>query len=524
MTHLRLRLLLLGLALASLTTACVLIEVHKPGPRPRAPRLVVNVYAKPTSQGAATSGTCTTTGTACTIARALSVVTAGQTVGLMDGVYRGANDMVVLPNAKSGTSGNRITVAAINDGAVFIDGQFANIPLVLSGNSYWTFQGFDAGNGSGSGTLSPCNIYNSNNNIFQRVTCSNDLLAGANYNVHTFTLDSSSDNLIEDVAVFGTGRNNILEYNGSARNILRRVWVRWEGNVEDAAVQGSGTFFCPNPPFQLGYYAAQTSTLENIITVWDAEQLPANRCLNNASFGTITYGAVLIRNIAPDASPHGYRFRGWIMYGYDNPRMPVNTAWFAVGTTSDGSSGGYDMTDMFLDARSQGSTQWGPFSDFVCGTCPRVLIDRITSIRGTKTSNLGGGTYGQYTNVNECTSPGACPNFYTGTSPGTGARNCYMYENGTLNTAKPLWPWPMDARIKAALTRARNAGTGGSALAGVAGPGYADGTVTSEIVSRYGAVPTQCLAGSGPTPNPPAGLNLTDLWRTLWTQIVGMPV
>src|SRR5262249_5545682 len=64
---------------------------------------------------------------------------------------------------------------------------------------------------------------------------------------------------------------------------------------------------------------------------------------------------------------------------------------------------------------------------------------------------------------------------------------CFRYIDGT-RTGTPLWPWPMDDRIKAALEVA-----GSSALAGSAGPGYAAGTVTSEVASRLGPIPAGCL-------------------------------
>jgi hypothetical protein len=136
------------------------------------------------------------------------------------------------------------------------------------------------------------------------------------------------------------------------------------------------------------------------------------------------------------------------------------------------------------------------------------------------------------TNIHENDTLSNLPNFYTGVGPGgiQGARNCYQYRGGVLQdgtggtTATPLWPWPMDDRIKLALARTRALGLGGSPLAGGAGPGYAANTVTSEIASRYGAIPSQCsqAASGGTTPNPPTGLNLTQLWRTLWTHM-GIP-
>jgi hypothetical protein len=63
----------------------------------------------------------------------------------------------------------------------------------------------------------------------------------------------------------------------------------------------------------------------------------------------------------------------------------------------------------------------------------------------------------------------------------------------------------MDDRIKAALKRESDRGQGGSPLAGGAGVGYFAGTVTSEIASRYGEIPTACnrVSGSPFVPNFP---------------------
>jgi parallel beta-helix repeat protein len=106
----------------------------------------------------------------------------------------------------------------------------------------------------------------------------------------------------------------------------------------------------------------------------------------------------------------------------------------------------------------------------------------------------------QHTNIRQCTSPGACPDIYTGEGgPGTGARLCYEYNNGT-ETTTPLWPWRMDQRIKDALALAgSNELAGGAHIGGL----YAAKTVTSEIASRYGVPPPDCMrTGDGPPPGP----------------------
>jgi hypothetical protein len=91
-----------------------------------------------------------------------------------------------------------------------------------------------------------------------------------------------------------------------------------------------------------------------------------------------------------------------------------------------------------------------------------------------------------------------CPNLFSGQGAGgrQGARLCHRYVNGTL-TEEKLWPWPMDDRIKVALARG-----GSQPLSGEAGPGYAAGTVTAEIVARYGPIAATC--GCPPDTTPPA--------------------
>jgi len=68
-------------------------------------------------------------------------------------------------------------------------------------------------------------------------------------------------------------------------------------------------------------------------------------------------------------------------------------------------------------------------------------------------------------------------------APGT----CYRYVNRQL-TSEPLWPWPMQGRIQAALESAR----------------MPTRNVTKHIEQTFGQIPPQC-GGTGPVPpNPPA--------------------
>src|SRR5687767_12214915 len=75
-------------------------------------------FAKPNGS---TSANCLSEANACTIERVLELAafSAGDTLILMDGTYTGTTSMLrpgAVAPGKSGTSGNPITVKALNDG------------------------------------------------------------------------------------------------------------------------------------------------------------------------------------------------------------------------------------------------------------------------------------------------------------------------------------------------------------------------------------------------------------------------
>src|SRR5262249_57211154 len=90
---------------------------------------------------------------------------------------------------------------------------------------------------------------------------------------------------------------------------------------------------------------------------------------------------------------------------------------------------------------------------------------------------------------------------------GTGARTCYRYINGVLQdgtggtTATPLWPWPMDARIRSALSKS---GRNPDAIFGGAG-----NSVTQQMEALFGTIPAQCrTSGTLATSIPSGPVNL----------------
>lgn len=507
------------------------------------PTVTFDLYA--TNNGLQ-SGNCSTTGTACDLVRVLQVVTCGQTIGLMDGVYAGSSsrnrvDMVAsVPPSRTCSQGSPISLRAINEGAVTLDGGGTiGAWFWLVGLSYWNFSGFNVTNNDETASIgiTAASAAQVNHNLqFQRMCFSNSAYpplrgsmttpyqdTGNDTNRHVVAVVSTQDSLFEDVCVFGTGRVGLNEREQSFGNVYRRLWVRWEGWYNAGGI--GGLTDCGGPPIQAAYATPQNSTFENIITIWNPERVqaigPSHPCYQLSN--VIGNGGYLNRDTPPVGSP-GYKWLGWVGYGYPNSYIVAPTIkWWATG-------GGDDLgnhaqlgtaTDMFIDGREWPRT--GETADpgsrnvvFFCQQpqgpvvpCPGYFVSRVTSIRSAGrppyvSGDFNEGSWGLFANFNECVgtagvvgpSLGGCPGFYTGDSPGTGARQCFEYLNGTLTTT-PKWPWRMDDRIKAALTYERNAGRGGTALEGVAGSGgsstWGANTVTSEIISRYGSIPSACV-------------------------------
>ena len=72
----------------------------------------------------------------------------GHTLCLIDGAYTGTSGMLTPGAGLSGTSPLPLTVQAVNDGGVLLDGENARNPVVLSGtNTWWVVKGLNGRNG-----------------------------------------------------------------------------------------------------------------------------------------------------------------------------------------------------------------------------------------------------------------------------------------------------------------------------------------------------------------------------------------
>ena len=123
------------------------------------------------------------------------------------------------------------------------------------------------------------------------------------------------------------------------------------------------------------------------------------------------------------------------------------------------------------------------------GTGTNLIARNLTGIGGAASSF---GSDWQISSISEGSSLSSVANVFTGK---TGANICYRYKDRALTT-EPLWPWPMNQRIKDAMVES----------------GRASVDVTKTIESMFGPIPAACTAGT-PTasiPTPPVNLLLAQ--------------
>ena len=381
---------------------------------------------------------------------------AGKVLCMKDGVYKGESQMLTF-SSRSGTSGNPITVRAINDGAVLIDGEHQRRPIDCAA-SYITVQGVDARNGNDTTV-----VVRGHHCTIQRVVgWSTDPGDGGIENIFD---TGGTNNLLEDIGAFGFSRKIVAigARGGSGPNTIRRVWAEHNGSPYGSA-QGN-----PTDPIDIGYNQDNV-TAENVIG--------RRNILSSAT--------------EPEAPLHAYSTRnsallGSIVYATNQDNIEVHMM-LNITAESGSHAGSGHVTENFL------------LQDVVLLAAPvhehlkGMVIDGGKGSKGNVARNVvsvapqGLGT---------CSSDGwECSNLYGGrtlaealkgktiydVAPGT----CFRYKDRVL-TSEPLWPWPMQARIQAALESAR----------------MPTRNVTKHIAQTFGEPPPQC-GGTGPVPPTPS--------------------
>jgi hypothetical protein len=414
-------------------------------------------YASPTGTGNGSSVT-----QPFKIANFWSVAKPGTTLCLLDGQYTGSASMINPPKNLSGTAAARITVRALNDGKVRINGQGSNVPVQLSYNNYFVIEGINASNS----VASVVSISNSNNNIVRRVAAWD----AADGNTSIFGIHGSNYNLLEDVAGWGVARKIFQSsYNGN-HTTIRRAWGRWEGSH----VVG------PKMTYTLAYNNTDM-LVENAIGTWSGERMKQTYTLldyygkpwTGTGAGTYTnyrvdqpYG--IFGNDGFTGSDKNARTKllGSLAYVRGSDRFNPDQAVFVTKIDS------IELANTTAYIEPGTHTNKKPFAlyNLQVSTGQNLVARNLTGIGGAGSYY---GTEWKKSAIADGALLTAVANLFS--APATGANLCYQYQDGALTT-KPLWPWPMNQRIIEATVQS----------------GRAAVDVTATVEKLLGTIPAAC--------------------------------
>ena len=427
-------------------------------------------YASPTGTGNGSSAS-----QPFKIANFWSVAKPGYTLCLLDGEYTGSASMINPPKNLAGTASAKITVRALNDGKVRINGQGSSYPVQLSYNNYFVIEGINASNSA----ASVVSISNSHYNIVRRVAAWD--AADGNHSI--FGIHNATYNLLEDVAGWGIARKIYESSQGGNNTTIRRSWGRWEGSH----VVG------PKMTYTLAYNN-YNMIVENAIGTWSGERMKQTYVLLDYYGKPWTgNGAGTYTNYAVD-QPYGIfgndgftgtdknaktKLIGSLAYVRGSDRFHPSQLVFITKIDS------MEISQTAVYIQPGAHTGKKPFALYNLQTSAGLnLVARNNTGIGGASSFYG--TEWKKTALSEASSLAAVANPFASTT--AGANLCFRYKDGAL-TNEPLWPWPMNQRIIDAMAQS----------------GRAAVDVTATVESLLGTIPAACKAGpvnGGATPIP----------------------
>ena len=411
-----------------------------------------------------------------------AVAAPGKTLCLLDGEYTGGNSMII-PGRLKGTSGMPITIRALNDGGATINGQNINNTVYLRGNDYFTIEGINAHN-----SISSVFDVGISNNVIIRRACGWD---AADLNTNIFSvLGRSAYSLFEDCAGWGICRKVYQLFGGADYVTLRRCWGRWEGSH----VVG------PKETYTLAYNNRH-ALFENCIGTWSGERMKETYYLGDYYGGYwLVNGKPVKYNNYEVAQPYAIfgmdeitddysmdknlnsSMLGCLAYTLPTDRFnSANVMMFLTKVDS------VNLADLVAVRPQDGTVKPFYFSSLNGGHATNLHASRLTSIGGNNDDYFDPDWV--KTNVVHAASIAAL-----GSSPydgSQGANLCYRYVNGVL-TNKPLWPWPMNERIKNAMIQS----------------GRTPVDVTQTVESLLGPISVKCISPATPPSQPNTPLNL----------------
>ncbi len=353
-----------------------------------------------------------------TFDRAFRALEPGDTLLLADGTYRQQ-----LRPTRSGEAEHPITIRALNDGEATIDGEFRRDSVYIT-RDYIVVEGLVARNAA----RSVFAIVRGSHNMLRR--CSGyDASPDVNSPVFEVSYPEAQYNLFVDCAAGGSGRKMFMFFL-SEHNTMRRCfanWQRWDGRRDRGQ-------FWPNGA-NLEFYGANHCTMENCIAYgrvpawWSVSmfaQSNTRSCIGNRILGTIALNA----GTGPDGTPLHWSGRPG---GVKGPVVDASyrASGFYLGTSADRPC----RDNVFRDCLARSGAGIGLQ---IVGPVEDCAVDHVT-IRDNKGAQIA--IDGQaHVPVSQCRIEGTEP-------AGPGARLEHRYVDGKL-TDEPLWPWPMEERIR----------------------------------------------------------------------------
>lgn len=350
---------------------------------------------------------------------------------LLDGKYTGPDSMINPPEGLKGRPDTQITVQALNEGMVEIDGESQRAPMRLRHNDYFVLEGFNAHHSSGS----VVELSHSNHCAVRRV-CGWD---AADDNTNIFGVHHGEHNLVEDCAGWGVARKTFSCSQNGNYTTFRRCWGRWEGCTNVG----------PKMVMTVSYNSHHT-LVENCIGAWDGRKMPESYTVHDHGEPFTDWKS------SPKVAHHltGYAVdQPCGIFGTDTVEGPgVRLLGCMAYRTADQRI--VDYIAHFFIRRNEGSQAYMEHCvAFVEAGAPPVRPFALTHVRSAGLTAIGG----KENRLEAC----SVENLVHLERPDSlvegsghilradlGATVFYRYVDGQL-TDEPLWPWPMNDRIKA---------------------------------------------------------------------------
>ena len=411
--------------------------------------VAVTRYVSVTGTGS-TGCTTNTEAAACQLNIALGIVNAGDIIVMKDGEYKGTTRMLIPYSgqaARPGTAAQRITVQAENDGKVLINGEKARRPIGLyKGVNYWTIKGINAC--CALDTTVMIGDQN-NNNRLERVIAwdQEDATAGV------MTVWGTQNTTLVDVAAFGHGRKMLAVITDTNTVVNRGLFFKFKtrdapnnaGVTTTYAYKSNGNRFyntingtdlvAPTIP---GYY-------QNAIFSVDHYQDQHGKNITLGVHGNITYHV-------DGQAVGGMNYLSTYAFSYSG-NLPTDNS---IAMTARNN----------LDMRRNAAIP-PDGGGYRCAPATGAPGYSLTCFEDNWTDSLGSLASGTHSTEGGNITASAAPDLLrlaSTTQPASGAWIRYKYTDAGALTTDELWnPWPMNARVKAAIegTEYKNRGWDG---------------------------------------------------------------